>query len=71
MDIREVNEPQLSSEENQPARVPKNVLRLVLAIVIVLALLALYANVQRWRRSQLETVIFASAQTAPPASATP
>jgi hypothetical protein len=71
IDIREVNEPQLRSEESKPARVPKNVLRLMLVIVIVLALLALYANVQRWRRSQLETVIFTPAQTASPSSATP
>jgi hypothetical protein len=71
IDIREVNEPQLRSEESKPARVAKNVLRLMLVIVIVLALLALYANVQRWRRSQLETVIFTPAQTASPSSATP
>jgi len=71
IDIREVNEPQLRSEESKPARVPKNFLRLMLVIVIVLALLALYANVQRWRRSQLETVIFTPAQTASPLSATP
>jgi hypothetical protein len=69
--IREVNGPQLRSEENKPARVPRNVLRLMLAIVIVLALVALYANVQRWRRSQLETVTFTPAQTASPSSATP
>jgi hypothetical protein len=71
IDIREVNEPRLRSEENRPARVPKNALRLMLAIVIVLALLALYANMQRRRRSQLETVIFTPAQTASPSSATP
>jgi hypothetical protein len=71
IDIREVNEPQLRSEENKPACVPRNVLRLMLAIVIVLALVALYANVQRWRRSQLETVTFTPAQTAPASSATP
>jgi hypothetical protein len=71
IDIHEVNEPQLRSEENKRTRVPKNVLRLMLAIVIVLALLALYANLQRWRRSQLETVTFTPAQTASPSSATP
>jgi hypothetical protein len=43
----------------------------MLAIVIVLALVALYANVQRWRRSQLETVTFTPDQTASPSSATP
>jgi|GEM_PF-1177779 len=71
IDIREVNESQLDSEENKPARVPRNVLRLMLAIAIVLALVALYANVQRWRRSQLETVTFTPDQTASPSSATP
>jgi hypothetical protein len=66
-----VNEHQLGREENKTAPVPRNVLRLLLAIVIVLALVALYANVQRWRRSQLETVTFTPAQTASSPSATP
>jgi hypothetical protein len=71
IDICEVNEAQLPSEENKPPRVPRNVLRLILVIVIVLALVALYANVQRWRRSQHETVTFTPAQTVSPLSATP
>ena len=71
IDIREVNGSPLRSEENKPARVPRNALRLMVAIVIVLAMVALYANVQRWRRSQLETVTFTPAQTASPSSATP
>ena len=71
IDIREVNGSQLRSDENKPARVPRNVLRLMLAVVIVLALVAVYANVQRWRRGQLETVTFTPAQTASPSSATP
>ena len=71
IDIREMNEPQLRREERKPAQVPRNVLRLMLAIVVMLALVALYANVQRWRRSRLETVTFTPAQTAPASSATP
>jgi hypothetical protein len=43
----------------------------MLVIVIVLALVAFYANVQRWRRSQVETVIFTPEPAAPPSPATP
>jgi hypothetical protein len=71
IDSDEVRSPTSGSEERELAHLPKNVLRLMLVIVIVLALVALYANVQRWRRSQLETVIFTPAQTASPSSATP
>jgi hypothetical protein len=41
----------------------------MLIIVMSMALLALYANIQRWRRSQVETVIVTPA--ASPSSTTP
>jgi hypothetical protein len=41
--------------------VPKNMLRLMMVIVIGFALVALYANVQKMRRSKLEAVTFTPA----------
>jgi len=48
--------------------VSKNALRLMLAIAIGFALVALYANIQKMRRAKIESVTFtpASAQTATP-----
>ena len=71
IDSDEVKSPTSGSKERELADLPKNVLRLMLVVVIVLALVALYANVQRWRRSQVETVIFTSAPAASPSPATP
>jgi hypothetical protein len=50
----------------------KNVGRLMIGIVIGFALVALYANIQKLRRSALETVIFTPASAhSPTPSATP
>lgn len=43
------------------SHVSKGALVLMLAIVIALVLLSLYANVQRWRRDKVETVTFTPA----------
>jgi hypothetical protein len=53
---------------NSESGVSKNVLRLMLAIAIGFALVALYANIQKLRRDKIESVTFtpASAQTATP-----
>jgi hypothetical protein len=53
-----VNERAQPGEERKSAHVPKNILQLMLGIVIVLAAVTLYANVQRWRRNKIETVLF-------------
>jgi hypothetical protein len=66
-----VNSPSSHGEEHKLVRVPKNVFRLMVAIVIVLFLVALYANVQRWHRNQLETVTFTPAPAVSPSPATP
>ncbi len=50
-----------------PSRVRPGASRLMIAIVIALALLALYANVQRNRRDKLESVTI----TRPSPTATP
>jgi hypothetical protein len=56
---------------NSESKVSKNVVRLMLAILIGFALVALYANIQKMRRAKIESVIFtpASAQTAMPSPA--
>jgi hypothetical protein len=53
---------------NSESGVSKNVVRLMLAIVIAFALVALYANIQKMRRAKIESVTFipASAQTSTP-----
>jgi len=57
------------ASEEQPSRPRKSGVVLMLIIVMSMALLALYANIQRWRRSQVETVIVTPA--ASPSSTTP
>ncbi|HLW34615.1 MAG TPA: hypothetical protein VKS98_03060 [Chthoniobacterales bacterium] len=42
---------------SQPG-VSKNVGRLMIAIVVGFALVALYANIQKWRRPAIENVVF-------------
>jgi hypothetical protein len=56
---------------NSESGVSKNVLRLMLAIAIGFALVALYANIQKLRRDKIESVTFipASAQTSTPSPA--
>jgi hypothetical protein len=66
-----VNSPPSGREERELTHLPKNAFRLMLVIVIVLALVALYANVQRWHRSHIETVTFTPAPVASASSPTP
>jgi len=55
--------------ELSSSRVPKSAFVLMLAIILAMASLAIYANTQRWRRSQIETVIVTPATS--PSSSTP
>jgi hypothetical protein len=47
---------------------PKSALVLTLVIIVAMALTALYANVQRWRRAKIETVIVTPATSPSPAT---
>jgi hypothetical protein len=58
-----VSLPQPPTEEPKPALVSKKVLRLLLAILIAFGLVALYANVQKFRRVKIETVTFTPASS--------
>jgi hypothetical protein len=53
------------------SRAPRPGLRLMIAILIGLALVAIYANVQKFRRDKIERVIITPITTATPAAAAP
>jgi hypothetical protein len=57
-------------QSREESRISKSTARLLIAIVIVFALVAIYANVQKWRRDRIETAIFIPAES-PAASASP
>jgi hypothetical protein len=62
--------------EEQPnvvksSRAPRSGVRLMIIIVVAMALLAIYANVQKARRDEIEKVTIIPVSTAPPASPSP
>lgn len=54
-----------------PSRAPRTGLRLMIVIFIGLALVAIYANVQKARRDKIEQVTITPVSTAAPAAASP
>ena len=52
-------------------RAPRAGVRLMIIIVVAMALLAIYANVQKARRSQIEKVTIIPIATPPPATPLP
>ena len=71
VDISGVNLPQPPRESPRPSSAPKSALVLMIVIVATMALLALYANVQRWRRDKIETVIVTPEVSLSPSASTP
>ena len=61
-----VNLPQTTAQKSEPPRVPNIAALLMLIIIVCLATLAVFANLQRFRRSDVESVV-----VRPAASATP
>ncbi|HEY7001684.1 MAG TPA: hypothetical protein VH330_08070 [Candidatus Udaeobacter sp.] len=61
-----MNSPREPAEKIRSSRVPKGAVVLMIIIVAVLALVAILANIERLRRSQIETIV-----VVPAASATP
>ena len=53
-------------EKSRPSRVSKSAIVVMLIIIGALALLAAFANVQRFRRGQVETVVVRPAATPAP-----
>jgi len=64
-----VNSTHPAGEAPPSSRVPKSGVVLMLIILGSMALLAVYANIQRFRREQVETVIVTSATS--PSAPTP
>jgi cell division septal protein FtsQ len=57
VDNSAVKLPQPPPENPRWARVPKGAVIVMIVILIAMALLSFYSNVQRWRRDKIETVI--------------
>jgi hypothetical protein len=60
--------PETAAEKSQSARVSKTPFLLMLIIVVGLAMLAIFANVQRFRRGDVETVVVRSATSPTPSA---
>jgi hypothetical protein len=76
--LREIGEQQTVTEVEpgneaknaaDPSRAPRTGVRLMVIILIGLALVAIYANLQRVRRDKIEQVTITPASTATPAAA--
>jgi len=52
-------------------KAPKIAIRAIIVILVTMALLAIYSNVQKWRRDNLETVIVTPVATPSPSPAAP
>jgi hypothetical protein len=48
---------------SRASTVPKPALIMMIVIVVAMALVSIYANVQHWRRDKLETVIITPAES--------
>jgi hypothetical protein len=80
MALREIREQQTmptvessngGENETNVSRAPRLGVRLMIIILVGLALVAIYANVQKARRDKIERVIVTPASTATPTAASP
>jgi hypothetical protein len=61
-----VNSPQQPAKKLRSPQVPKSAVTLMVIIVASLGLLAIFANIQRLRRGQIETISVVPASSATP-----
>ncbi|MFL6583226.1 MAG: hypothetical protein ACJ8KU_01770 [Chthoniobacterales bacterium] len=54
-----------AAERPRPSKAPRAAIQLIIAILIALGLLAIYANVQRNRRDKLESVTISTPSPSP------
>jgi hypothetical protein len=66
IDTSHVNQPQQPAEKLPSSQVPTSVVVLMIIILASLALLAVFANIQRFRRGQIETVVVVPASSTTP-----
>lgn len=61
-----MNLPKPGNETQKPSRAPKNAVRMMVIILVAMGLLAIYANVQKLRRSAIEEVKITTQPTSSP-----
>jgi hypothetical protein len=61
-----VNSPQQPAEKLRSSQVPRTAVVLMIIIVASLALVAIFANIQRLRRGQIETIVVVPASSTTP-----
>jgi cell division septal protein FtsQ len=61
-----VNSPQQPTEKLRSRQIPRTAVVLMIIIVASLALVAIFANIQRLRRSQIETIVVVPVSSATP-----
>jgi hypothetical protein len=66
IDTSDVNASQQSTEKLGSAKVRKSTIIIMIVIIASFALLALFANIQRLRRDQIETVVVTPAVSITP-----
>jgi hypothetical protein len=66
VDTSKVNSPQQPAEKSRSPQVPRNAVVLMIIIVASLALVAIFANIQRLRRDQIETIVVVPASSTTP-----
>jgi hypothetical protein len=66
IDTSKVNSPQQPAEKFRSHQVPKSAVVLMIIIVTSLALVAIFANIQRLRRGQIETIVVLPASSTTP-----
>jgi len=66
VDTSHMNSPQQRAEKVRSPHVPRGVVVLMIIIVASFALVAVFANIQRLRRSQNETVVVVPASSTTP-----
>ena len=66
IDTSQVNSRQQLPEKLGSPQVPRSVIVLMIVIVAALALVAIFANIQRLRRAQIESIVVEPAGSATP-----
>jgi hypothetical protein len=61
-----VNSPQQPAEKLRSPQVPRSAVVLMIIIVASIALVAVFANIQRFRRGQIETIVVVPASSTTP-----